>query len=380
MSLSSPNLHYLFHREYFEGLDLIIEARKGETEEHLRDRKKETEERLRERTEELLSVPIRLSSPFPELDDRMGEVKRISLFSAYPGLAMGLGYPHDAKIVGAVKLGFSFDYVSGVPYLPGSSLKGILRSCFRHQEMVSLFLPAGKFSLYELEKDLFCGEDVFLGAYPVAAEGPLLGLDFITPHPSRFEEPNPLPFLVIRPNTKLEFCFILRDSLLSASEKEALYKALLMETGVGAKTNVGYGKLTDEKTKENKPGFKNELLRLIPERENIQAATWVDDGAILGSCPRCGANVVRSGEQVVCEASCGMRFRKVCGAEVGDAELSRLLHGGSIVIPNVKDVDTNRERPARISLCREGQSFCPDGKNGEKKGMYRPKYFREWLN
>ena len=43
---------------------------------------------------------------------------------------MGMGYTHELKHDDAVKCGFSFDYVSGLPCLQSSSLKGTLRNLF----------------------------------------------------------------------------------------------------------------------------------------------------------------------------------------------------------------------------------------------------------
>ncbi|MEG1331879.1 MAG: RAMP superfamily CRISPR-associated protein [Eubacterium sp.] len=51
--------------------------------------------------------------------------------TTYPGLLIGLGTTHEIKDIDeAIKVGFSFDYVTGLPYIPGSSVKGMLRSAF----------------------------------------------------------------------------------------------------------------------------------------------------------------------------------------------------------------------------------------------------------
>ena len=55
---------------------------------------------------------------------------RFELYTAYPGVLIGTGNPHEISMENAIKCGFSFDYVTGLPYIPGSSIKGMLRSYF----------------------------------------------------------------------------------------------------------------------------------------------------------------------------------------------------------------------------------------------------------
>lgn len=52
------------------------------------------------------------------------------LKTAYLGLMTGTGIAHETGLVGEFKNGFMFDYTTGMPYLPGSSVKGALRSAF----------------------------------------------------------------------------------------------------------------------------------------------------------------------------------------------------------------------------------------------------------
>ena len=56
--------------------------------------------------------------------------KSFELYTAYPGVLIGTGNPHEISMENAIKCGFSFDYVTGLPYIPGSSIKGMLRSYF----------------------------------------------------------------------------------------------------------------------------------------------------------------------------------------------------------------------------------------------------------
>lgn len=68
-------------------------------------------------------------------------------FIGNPGAIIGAGYAHDYKsekdsegTKEAVKSGFSFDYTTGLPVLPGASLKGILRSLFPQKKIISEYI------------------------------------------------------------------------------------------------------------------------------------------------------------------------------------------------------------------------------------------------
>lgn len=62
----------------------------------------------------------------------------ISLKTTYPGLFTGSGYNHETGNTGEFSLGFFFDHTTGLPILPGSSVKGVLRSVFpRFKKMES---------------------------------------------------------------------------------------------------------------------------------------------------------------------------------------------------------------------------------------------------
>ncbi|MDP2061065.1 MAG: type III-B CRISPR module RAMP protein Cmr6, partial [Flavobacteriaceae bacterium] len=58
---------------------------------------------------------------------------KFQLKTIYPGLVCGIGYEHELGFTNEFKLGFSFDHTTGLPYIPGSSVKGTLRSAFKHK-------------------------------------------------------------------------------------------------------------------------------------------------------------------------------------------------------------------------------------------------------
>ena len=97
---NSANMNYIFNVEYFENAkDSMINKLNKDIE----------------------------NFEFPKInmfEELMGakEYKSFILYTTYPGLLMGSGNLHDISCKGAFKLGFSFDYVNGLPYLVVSSL------------------------------------------------------------------------------------------------------------------------------------------------------------------------------------------------------------------------------------------------------------------
>lgn len=199
----------------------------------------------------------------PAKDYKPSPIKNTSTFLMkvlYPGLLIGTGYSHGTGLSNEdINCGFSFDYVTGQPYIPGSSVKGLLRSCFKHNGIVSELLPKISCSAEKAlessifgEKDEEDGVDVFLDA--VIRKGDkknkLICSETLAPHKGITEEPDVLQLLKISPDVVIEFRFVLKDSVItdgnteitiSAQEKTELFNKLLEIFGIGSKTNVGYG-------------------------------------------------------------------------------------------------------------------------------------------
>jgi CRISPR-associated protein Cmr6 len=88
--------------------------------------------------------------------------------------------------------------------------------------------------------------DIFHDAYfsKSNAKGLFLGTDYITPHKDNpLKNPQPIKFLKILPEVEITFRFELRDEIIKAMDKFKLFRQILLDFGVGAKTNVGYGQL-----------------------------------------------------------------------------------------------------------------------------------------
>jgi CRISPR-associated protein Cmr6 len=248
-------------------------------------------------------------------------ITRFQLATVYPGLLIGSGYNHDVNFdelgksfdgskEASFKIGFSFDHISGMPFIPGSSIKGMLRSFFPNEykkdreienqeckkEYILDLLNADKKpteedkkfteedrkpneeekeftkeDIDEIEEVIFSGvnkdgsrvesyrRDIFFDAIPLCIENnqesnpkTLFGPDYITPHvdkngdPAPTKNPVPIKFLKINPNVVYQFSFRFSDSTLSngvltKTDKEELFKKILSQSGLGAKTAVGYG-------------------------------------------------------------------------------------------------------------------------------------------
>lgn len=168
----------------------------------------------------------------------------------------GLGRAHP------VENGFAWHATLGAPYLPGSSIKGLIRAWAltwryagddaRPEEQVRaeanevnarLGTPGG------------VGDILVLDALPLAPVR--LEADVMTPHygayyrdsqqpPGDWMSPNPVPFLVVAPGNKFHFALLPRTRTPAArahlDQVEGWLTEALSWLGAGAKTAVGYGR------------------------------------------------------------------------------------------------------------------------------------------
>jgi CRISPR-associated RAMP protein, cmr6 family len=262
---SSKNMSYIYYHEYFKGLEerkeksgLVYELGGSPS----------SEEQFRERNKALQDFKFDLSlSPLEHLKNASKGVASFQTFSLetiYPGLMIGTGNPHDLKSKGSIYSGFSFDYVTGLPYIPGSSVKGVLRSVFPTKEDTKDYINQQKMEyiksllkpelsdeeIYDWKDNIFEDNDVFLDAYPCpTSKQQCLALEFITPHSDIIKNPIPINCLKVKPGVSFEFGFYLKECQLSdkvqitVKQKIELFKTILTDVGIGAKTNVGFGQL-----------------------------------------------------------------------------------------------------------------------------------------
>lgn len=164
-------------------------------------------------------------------------------------LAIGLGNASPLEV------GLTLHHTYGMPIIPGSALKGLCRrgaqllcrkSKISQQDFELLFGTGG-------EQANVAGCVVFYDAWydPDTVGGQPFHRDVITVHhpvyygggaqpPTDFDDPNPVPFLVVKPETRFLFAIDAADERWAEFAKQLL-RWCLVNLGVGAKTNAGYG-------------------------------------------------------------------------------------------------------------------------------------------
>ncbi|MBW2146271.1 MAG: type III-B CRISPR module RAMP protein Cmr6 [Deltaproteobacteria bacterium] len=192
-------------------------------------------------------------------------------------LVIGLGNEHPTE------KGFRFDWSLGIPVIPASSIKGVVRLAFLVNqlnkfdslEQARCFwnnvkkrkLQGDALCLFGLadEKEAWRGKVIFLDAYPATL--PKLKPEIMNCHypdyltkgqrgPTEDQSPNPQKFWAVdtinREDKPLKFVFrlLLHKDLTGRQEcrdslEEAL-KAALEEHGLGAKTAIGHGRFFRE--------------------------------------------------------------------------------------------------------------------------------------
>jgi len=266
--MSKANLGWLFYKEMYK---------LGDSEEQI---------------EHVLNKMLKIRA----FDETLNAKENFRLQTLYPGLLIGSGYTHGLSLTTDVKIGFYFDHTTGLPLIQGSSVKGMLRSCFglefENQEdiykiekhkLIRHLLNKPNLDVEAFARDIFEGidpetlkiksiyeRDIFYEARVIELKDDtvLLSEDNITPHGDNpCIEPKPLKFIKVSPEVTFEFSFDLKDSkFANAQEKKELFLTLLEEFGIGAKTNVGYGQLELILTKEEKE--RKEEEKRLRDKEN----------------------------------------------------------------------------------------------------------------
>ncbi len=257
--MSNPNIGWLFDVDYFdENAEDGINYKIGDN--------KEEKEHIKELNEDHLKVKIQnIINQTPKIADLelLGNI-HFRGTTTYPGLLIGIGNIHELKSVeGQAILGFHFDYTTGLPVIPGSSIKGVLRSVFKCPDYIKELLSElhldDTMDIGKLELEIFGqrndsdstiqGKDVFFDVTIVdtrMAGNKILGDDYLAPHGDNpLSEPDAvLRFIKVLPQVTFMFDFELcDDGLLDSAKKALLFAKILADIGLGAKTNVGYGQL-----------------------------------------------------------------------------------------------------------------------------------------
>lgn len=177
-------------------------------------------------------------------------------------LAIGLG------TTSPIDIGISLHHTYGVPYLPGSSLKGLSRKAAADfaltAEQISILFGdadkddgvdnAGVDARGDAKRGYITFWDGWLDPGRVSALTP----DVITVHhpgyyasqgvtaPTDFDDPNPVAFLSIPPGTRFHLALSAPDAPDWLPLTVNILTHGLAPLGLGAKTAVGYGRFTVE--------------------------------------------------------------------------------------------------------------------------------------
>lgn len=120
---NSPNLGWKYSYEYYKNADFKY-LKYNATDHEKNDALNTTKQLFQSRNMELFSIKLENYHRYlPAI-----HIPGFELATTYPGLLFGSGYQHEVKVEGELKLGFSFDHTTGLPIIPGSSIKGVLRS------------------------------------------------------------------------------------------------------------------------------------------------------------------------------------------------------------------------------------------------------------
>jgi CRISPR-associated protein Cmr6 len=166
-------------------------------------------------------------------------------------IAIGLGNASPLEV------GIRLHHTYGMPLLPASALKGLCRRVARllkHENKLSDDAIDALFG-FSREKQAAAGAVVFYDAWfvPSSAGDTPFHRDVITVHhpayygsgevaPTDFDDPTPVPFLVIKPGAQF-LCVLDAPDHRWADFAQKMLLWGLENLGVGAKTNAGYGYL-----------------------------------------------------------------------------------------------------------------------------------------
>ncbi|QSZ27589.1 type III-B CRISPR module RAMP protein Cmr6 [Aceticella autotrophica] len=158
-------------------------------------------------------------------------------------IIVGLGASHPQET------SMTLHHIYGIPYIPGSAVKGITRhwvilNKFNNDEQKALKNEEFKEIFGTQEKE---GEVIFFDAYTCGKIK--LVIDIMNPHyskyysglesPTDYQSPNPIKFLALE-KTKFNFYVASKNKKLLSIALDYLKEALLQH-GIGAKTSIGYG-------------------------------------------------------------------------------------------------------------------------------------------
>ena len=255
--MSSANLGWLFYKDYYSAIEDWTDSKKSE-------------KAVSKKVDDLIAISSIIEESTP-----LGNT-HFKATTNYPGLILGSGNAHELPSVeGQAILGFHFDYTTGLPTIQGSSIKGVLRSAFKHPEYIAELLKNETLDIKKLEVEIFDNNNIFFDAQIIdESNNPMqiLGDDYLAPHGDNpLQNPTPLRFIKVLPNITFRFDFELDDGILIQEQKRKLFQDILEDLGLGAKTNVGYGKFSNFDKWQTKEEAKKEEEELALKKQRDEA-------------------------------------------------------------------------------------------------------------
>lgn len=278
----SSNIGWLYYREYYRDYEKNYKH-KVQYHYKINGSKLSQKPRQSNRQELILQYvrnPYLLNSQLASMLENNKRVQQalskgfasLTFVTQYPGLLIGMGLSHGTPIKNDLKCGFQFDHTTGLPVIPGSSVKGVLRSYFpkftgmdkdgaynnqRCKYIRSLLALQDEKAkdlsdedIIVLTRQIFDPSwgigDIFMDAIITGGlKGRFMSDDYLAPHKNLYKDPVPIQFIKILPGVEFTFFFRVAPVTIGKVQinKLALFRNILEDVGIGAKTNVGYGRL-----------------------------------------------------------------------------------------------------------------------------------------
>ena len=215
-----------------------------------------------------VSTPSGYDSAFNRLRARTAAgpaYRRVLLVTSLAPVICGMGERTPGEN------GLTLHPVYGVPFLPGTSLKGILRAWVLSQAWGSDWQEGGAYfpALFgQGGHDGVAAVVDILDALPVPST-PMFTLDVLTPHhadyyggdgaPLGWEGPNPVHFLAAAKGVR--FRVVVEGDPAWVTKATEWLALALAERGVGAKSRAGYGRFKCEPLTADHPGERDAAER-----------------------------------------------------------------------------------------------------------------------
>jgi CRISPR-associated protein Cmr6 len=219
---------------------------------------------------------------------------------------------HLGKTSALENVGLYADRTTGLPIIPGTSLKGVLSAWAIWEANKDIIYSDYKedYKKYrqrydsDLAKRIFgddskdgsksAGEIIFVGGFPKAP--PVLELDIVNPHHDEDgkdkENLTPNPFLSVKEGIIWRFVFFARKGVDNDQElletTERWLKEALTQYGIGAKTAAGYGKFR-EVTDKDKENYRKRIEELV---KSNQGTVKDEKGNKVSPTPQPTSNLV----------------------------------------------------------------------------------------